>query len=61
MPSVDPSSTTTSCRESTGSSAVSASSIARSIVERSLKTGIRIVSEVGIGAGYPYRQSSSGT
>jgi hypothetical protein len=40
---------------------VSASSIARSIVERSLKTGIRIVSEVGIGAGYPYRQSSSGT
>ena len=42
VPSVDPSSTTTSSRLATGSSAVSASSIAASTVERSLNTGMRI-------------------
>ena len=44
VPSVEPSSTSTSSRLSTGSSAFSASSIAASTVERSLNTGMRIES-----------------
>ena len=48
VPSVEPSSTTTSSRLATGSSAPSASSIAPSIVERSLNTGIRIDSPPAI-------------
>ena len=64
VPSVEPSSMITSCRVATGSSAPSASAIAASIVGRSLKTGIRIVSESGgrvTTGGYAIRRHRSRT